>query len=53
VKIVAEYSLRGLNKPIGIAEFELSNAIPKQLESNLPSIEEIENELSSLEEDDR
>jgi len=52
-KIVAEYSLRGLNKPIGIAEFELSNAIPKQLESNLPSIEEIENELSSLEEDDR
>ena len=48
-KIVAEYALRGVNKPIGVAEFELSNAVPKQLETNLPSIEEIENELADLE----
>ena len=43
--IVAEYALRGMSQPIGIADYELSNAIPNNLESSLPSIEEIENEF--------
>lgn len=34
-----------MSQPIGIAEYELNKAIPKNLKSNLPSIEEIENEL--------
>jgi predicted nuclease of restriction endonuclease-like (RecB) superfamily len=46
-KIVAEYALRGMTQPIGIAEYELSKAIPKELKSDLPTIEKIEEELAS------
>ncbi len=45
-KIFAEYALKDINKPIGVSEYELTKAIPKKLKSSLPSIEEIENELS-------
>lgn len=41
-KIIAEYALRGMSQPIGIAEYELSKAVPENLKSSLPSIEEIE-----------
>ena len=41
-KIEAEYALRGMSQPIGVAEFKLSKAIPKDIKSELPSIEEIE-----------
>ena len=41
-KIEAEYALRGMSQPIGIAEFKLSKAIPKEIKSELPTIEEIE-----------
>ncbi len=41
-KIEAEYALRGMSQPIGIAEFKLSKAIPKNIKSELPTIEEIE-----------
>ncbi len=44
--IIAEYALRGMNQPIGVAEYELSKAIPDDLKPNLPTIEEIEKELS-------
>lgn len=47
-KIIAEYTLRDSLKPIGVSEFELSNALPDNLKLSLPSIEEIENELSNL-----
>lgn len=43
--IEAEFSLRDLNKPIGISEFQLTEIIPDDLKSSLPTIEEIENEL--------
>jgi predicted nuclease of restriction endonuclease-like (RecB) superfamily len=46
-RILAEYALRGLDKPIGISSFELTRAIPHSLESSLPSIEQIEAELSA------
>jgi predicted nuclease of restriction endonuclease-like (RecB) superfamily len=46
-KIVAEYALRGMTQPIGIAEYELSKAIPKDLKSDLPTIEKIEKELAT------
>lgn len=45
-KIEAEYALRGISKPIGIAEYQLSRSIPKEITSNLPTIEEIEEELT-------
>ncbi len=41
-KIEAEYALRGMSQPIGIAEYKLSKAIPKEIKSELPTIEEIE-----------
>ena len=41
-KIEAEYALRGMSQPIGIAEFQLSKAVPKNIKSELPTIEEIE-----------
>ncbi len=44
-KIVAEYALRDNSKPIGIAENQLAQALPADLEEQLPSIELIEKEL--------
>jgi len=44
-KVMAEYALRGMDKPIGISEFELTRSLPENLLSSLPTIEEIENEL--------
>ncbi|HSW69776.1 MAG TPA: PDDEXK nuclease domain-containing protein [Gammaproteobacteria bacterium] len=41
-KIVAEYALRGMKAPIGISEYVLSKVVPKELKSNLPTIEQIE-----------
>jgi len=44
-RVLAEYALRGVDKPIGVSSFELTRALPKTLQSSLPSIEEIEREL--------
>ena len=44
-KIMAEYALRGIDKPIGVSEYELTKVLPKKLQSALPSIKEIEDEL--------
>ncbi len=44
-KIVAEYALRDNNKPIGIAEYKLAQALPADLDGKLPSIEMIEQTL--------
>lgn len=45
-KIVAEYALRNIKAPIGISEYTLSKALPKELKTSLPTIEEIEAELN-------
>ena len=45
-RILAEYALRDIHKPIGIADYELTRALPQALASSLPSIEAIEAELS-------
>jgi predicted nuclease of restriction endonuclease-like (RecB) superfamily len=47
--IVAEYALRGVEKPIGISEYELTRALPASLKSALPTVEEIEAELAATE----
>jgi predicted nuclease of restriction endonuclease-like (RecB) superfamily len=44
-KVMAEYALKDINKPIGISEYKLTEAIPKEFKSSLPSIEELEKEL--------
>ena len=45
--IEAEFALRDLNKPIGISEFQLTEILPEEFKSSLPTIEEIENELKN------
>jgi predicted nuclease of restriction endonuclease-like (RecB) superfamily len=47
-KVVAEYALRNLHKPIGITEYQLTQSIPENLKGNLPTVEEIEQELSDF-----
>lgn len=44
--VEAEFALRDINKPMGISEFQLIDSLPESLKSSLPTIEEIENELS-------
>jgi len=46
-RIIAEYTLSGINNPIGISnwEDELIKSLPEKFQSSLPSIEEIEKEL--------
>lgn len=50
-KIKAEYALRDINKPIGVSDYELGNVLPKDMRSSLPSIEDIERDLSDPTED--
>jgi predicted nuclease of restriction endonuclease-like (RecB) superfamily len=45
-KLEVEYALQGMNKPIGVSEFTVSQALPAELKSTLPTIEEFENELN-------
>lgn len=44
-KTVVEYSLKDINKPIGVSEYQITHALPDELKSSLPTIEEIEAEL--------
>lgn len=44
-KTVVEYSLKDMNKPIGVSEYQITHALPDELRSSLPTIEEIEAEL--------
>lgn len=50
--IVVEYALRDIGKPMGIAEFRLTESLPDSLRSTLPSIEELESELDARTQDD-
>ncbi len=47
-KIIADYALAGINQPMGVADYKLTKAIPKNLKSTLPSIAELERELKNL-----
>jgi len=44
-KIVAEYALGDKTQPMGIAEYKLLESLPEELQTSLPSIEQIEREL--------
>ncbi|MGY8525657.1 PDDEXK nuclease domain-containing protein [Paracidovorax citrulli] len=46
-RLVAEYALRGIAKPMGVAEYQLLREVPAPLTPNLPSIAEIEAELAA------
>lgn len=44
--ILAEYTLRDMAKPIGLAEYRLTESLPENLKTLLPTIEELEAELA-------
>jgi predicted nuclease of restriction endonuclease-like (RecB) superfamily len=44
-RLVAQYAVNGIEKPIGVAEYHLLQDLPDNLAKNLPSIEELESEL--------
>jgi predicted nuclease of restriction endonuclease-like (RecB) superfamily len=48
--IEVEYALRGINKPIGVSEFTLTEALPDELKSSIPTVEEFEEEINRLSE---
>ena len=45
-EVLAEYALRDITKPIGLAEYRLHDALPENIKTALPTIEELEAELS-------
>jgi predicted nuclease of restriction endonuclease-like (RecB) superfamily len=51
-RVLAEYALRGMDKPIGVSTFELTRALPTELQTSLPSIEAIEQALAKDVEED-
>lgn len=46
-RLVAEYALSGISKPMGVAEYQLLRALPEPLDTKLPTIEELEEGLSA------
>ena len=47
-KVVAQYALSGYDQPIGVSDYQLSKAIPDNLKSALPTVEDVEEELSKI-----
>ena len=47
--VVVEYALRGVAKPLGVAEYRLAQALPEYLKGSLPTVEQLETELQALE----
>ena len=43
--LVAEYSLKDMSKPIGVSAYQITNNLPKELENQLPSVEDIQNRI--------
>lgn len=48
VGVVAEYALRDMTKPIGLAEYQITENLPENIKTALPTIEELEAELSKV-----
>lgn len=45
-KVVVEYALSDIKKPIGVAEYRLMHSLPKKLQSSLPAIKDMETKFS-------
>ncbi|MFT3676575.1 MAG: PDDEXK nuclease domain-containing protein [Chitinophagaceae bacterium] len=49
-KLIVEYSLKNISKPIGVSEYQLTESIPAKLKGKLPTIKQIEKELKNIKE---
>jgi hypothetical protein len=45
-RTVVKYALQGIATPMGVSDYEFAKALPKNLKSGLPTIEELENTLA-------
>jgi len=48
-QVIVEYTLRDMRKPIGVAEYQLTQALPEHLQMSLPTIAELEAALNDPE----
>jgi len=48
-KIETEFALRDINKPMGVSEFTLTEVLPENLKGSLPTVEEVESDMKTLE----
>ena len=48
--IEVEFALRDLNKPMGVSEYTIIDALPDNLKGALPTVEDIENDLQNMQE---
>ncbi len=44
-KVVVEYTLKNIKAPLGVSEYKVQNVLPKNMQSQLPSIKQLEKEL--------
>ena len=51
-QVIVEYTLRDMRKPIGVAAYQLTQALPEHLQLSLPTIEELEAALNDPEIDE-
>lgn len=51
--VTAQYALDALKQPIGISSYSLENGLPESLQDELPSVEEIANELKGVEAEEK
>lgn len=48
-KLIAEYALKDLTKPIGVSEYKLFGELPEEFEDTLPTIEDLESRINCFE----
>ncbi len=46
--VLAKYTLKDMTKPIGLAEYRITESLPENIKTALPTIEELEAELSKV-----
>lgn len=47
-RVIVEYALRKMKKPIGVSAYQLMHVLPKKLKGSLPTISELEAELKQI-----
>jgi hypothetical protein len=48
-RLIAEYALRDVLKPMGAATYHLAQTLPEELQESLPTVEELEARLAEVE----
>ena len=47
-RVIAEYALRGVDKPLGVSTYQLAESLPAELKGSLPSVQELEQEMERM-----